>query len=527
MRRRLTACVLALAAALLAAASAAGPALADGRSKSLQRAEKAVRDGEFEAAEKLFRELVAKDKQDVDARLGLSLALLKQRKHQDAFDHAARALTLDPLSYRAHSLLGSALLGAGDFRLSVEEFRTALSLKENDPMAVAGLAMINFYENRLDESLSGLRRAASIDPDEPDYQFHLGQVAARSERYREAADAYERFLRVAPKADVDRRARIRGLIDFLRYLGNQSQLMKTEGTARTVVPFELINNRPVIRLRVNNVREPLRFVVDSGAGMCVISKRAAERINLRPVARGGLARAIGGRFEIVYGFLQSVHLAEARVENVPVYIREFFSNQEPVDGYLGLSLLSKYLTTIDYDGRQMTLLRDEALPRYDPAQPPPGVEVPIRVTSSGFWSGEVRLEGDAERPYNFIVDTGATISVVSQALADRESLLRFEQASRIKVFGAAGPTEDVKTILLPELGLGPHRHRFVSAAVLDMEPINETAGFEQTGILGGNVLRNYRVTFDFARAVVRLERQSGVPRKDEPPPGVPVVTSQP
>ncbi len=38
-----------------------------------------------------------------------------------------------------------------------------------------------------------------------------------------------------------------------------------------------------------------------------------------------------------------------------------------------------------------------------------------------------------------------------------------------------------------------------------MEAINETAGFEQTGIIGGNILRNFRVTFDFDRAVVRLE----------------------
>jgi hypothetical protein len=38
-----------------------------------------------------------------------------------------------------------------------------------------------------------------------------------------------------------------------------------------------------------------------------------------------------------------------------------------------------------------------------------------------------------------------------------------------------------------------------------MEPINETSGFEQTGILGGNVLRHFRVTFDFERMVIRLE----------------------
>ena len=44
-----------------------------------------------------------------------------------------------------------------------------------------------------------------MDPDEPDYLFNLGQAAARSEKYKEAADAYERFLVVAPKTDIDRR----------------------------------------------------------------------------------------------------------------------------------------------------------------------------------------------------------------------------------------------------------------------------------------------------------------------------------
>ncbi|HEX7174019.1 MAG TPA: aspartyl protease family protein [Pyrinomonadaceae bacterium] len=516
---------LAVCAAVLVAGEWAGAAAARAGDKNLRRAEKALRAGEFEVAEKLFREMVTKDKGDAGARLGLSHALLKQRKHQDAYDHAARVVATDPLSYRAHSLLGSALLGAGDFRLSVEEFRTALGLKDDDAMAIAGLAMVDFYENRLQASLNGLRRATSISPDEPDFQFNLGQIAARSERYAEAANAYERFLRIAPLTDADRRARIRGLIDFLRYLGTQNELMQTGGPARSVVPFELVNNRPIVRVRINNSKETLRFVVDTGAGMCVIAAGAAERLGLRAVARGGMARAIGGRFEIVYGFLQSMHVGDTRVSNVPVYIRHFERQQESVDGYLGLSLISKYLTTVDYGAREMLMLRDDALPKYDPAQPPAGAEVPIRVTSSGFWSGEIRI-GEIERAANFIIDTGATTSVVSQAFADREAMSRFAQPGHIRVYGAAGVTENVQTLRLPRVHLGPHAHEGVSAAVLDMEPINETAGFEQTGIVGGNLLRHYRVTFDFARSVVRLEPLVSAP-KEERTTAAPVVTSQP
>ncbi len=130
-----------------------------GDGKSRQRANEALRLGDYETAEKHYREALAKDSHDKEARLGLSFALLKQRLLQDAYDHAARVILADPLSSRAHALLGSAILASGDFRNSVEEFKTSLSIQENESLAIAGLAMVDFYENRLELALKGLRRA--------------------------------------------------------------------------------------------------------------------------------------------------------------------------------------------------------------------------------------------------------------------------------------------------------------------------------------------------------------------------------
>ncbi|MFN2483109.1 MAG: aspartyl protease family protein, partial [Pyrinomonadaceae bacterium] len=140
-------------------------------------------------------------------------------------------------------------------------------------------------------------------------------------------------------------------------------------------------------------------------------------------------------------------------------------------------------------------------------------EIPIRSTSSGFWSGLVHVEG-VGKPTNFIIDTGATVSVVSTQLNEREELSRFEQKFRLSVYGAAGVTEDVPMLMLPRVSLGDYTHANLAAAVLDMNPINETTGFEQAGILGGNILRYFRVTFDFQRAVLRLEM---IPNYTPPP----------
>jgi tetratricopeptide (TPR) repeat protein len=500
--------------------------------KAYTKGYRAVRKGDYEQAEKIFRELINKDAHDIEARLGLSFALLKQRNLQSAYDNAARVIMLDPLSARGHALLGAAILGAGEFRLSVEEFRTALALNENEALAVAGLAMVDLYENRLPLALPALRKAASMDPEEPDYVFSLGQAAARSEKYKEAADAYERFLVIAPKTDYDRRARIVGLIDFLRYLGRQGSLYVPAGDYRSSVSFEATDNRPIIQVRVNGQKEPLRFVLDTGSGMSVISEQTAKRLNMRPVARGGLARAVGGggKFEIVYGFLDSIEIGTARIENVPVYIRKFFDNHIPIDGYLGLSVVSKFLTSIDYGARKMSLVRQNqtdqveswtAVRRPDgyqmliPVAPNDGsVEVPLRTTSSGFLSGEVALEG-FDKNVNFIIDTAASITVISEKLSQQEQLLDLLQPSKMRVFGAAGVTEDVKLLQLPRLSLGLSKLEKINAAVLDLEPVNETAGFTQSGILGGNFLRHFRIYFDFARGAMRLEPLNQKPRSVE------------
>jgi len=63
--------------------------------------------------------------------------------------------------------------------------------------------------------------------------------------------------------------------------------------------------------------------------------------------------------------------------------------------------------------------------------------------------------------------------------------------------------------------LGLTRMERINAAVLDLEPVNETAGFTQSGILGGNFLRHFRIYFDFARGAMRLEPLNQKPKNVE------------
>ncbi|MCV4639152.1 retroviral-like aspartic protease family protein, partial [Escherichia coli] len=76
------------------------------------------------------------------------------------------------------------------------------------------------------------------------------------------------------------------------------------------------------------------------------------------------------------------------------------------------------------------------------------VSVPLRLTSSGFLSGEVQIEG-FENPLNFIVDTGASVSVISDVVAAHSALAPYARDEKMRVIGSAGITDDVPSFLLP------------------------------------------------------------------------------
>lgn len=467
----------------------------------IKRAEKLIKKGEFAEAEKILRRSMEQNPQDSRPKLKLAYLLYKQKRLLDAYTLAFDVAKTEPQNSYAFAVLGMTLLDAGRFKDADASLSTAVTLNRGESLGWLGLGMLDFYENRILKSLDSLRYANYLDSDEPDYIFALAQVSARAESYNEASAAYRRFLEVSTQTDKDRRERILGLIDFLDFLGNKSALYDIGGERETVVKFKLIKDRPAVEIKVNKSEEPLNFILDTGSGISVISEKTAQRLKIKPVARGGLARGFGGdgKFEIVYGFLNRVSIGDIEIRSVPVYIRQFHSINEDIDGYIGLSLISKFLTTIDYGATSFTLKKKNSIrEQFDDKT---ALALPLRLTSAGFLSGEVQIEG-VQNPLNFIVDTGASLSVISDELADSTHLRQFLIDERIRVIGAAGETTEMPLFMLPRVTFGNNTRDSVKAIALDLDIINETSGFEQMGILGGNFLKNYRLTFDFQNSKV-------------------------
>lgn len=507
----LTLATLALPSGLAPRASASSGEEPDefNADKNLRQGRKEIRKGNFEKALALYREIIDKNAAHVQARLGASFSYLKMGDYLHCLEEAAEVLKLNKANARAHALAGTSLLRSGLVAAGAFQLQQAIDLDAKDALAWGGAAEVDYYEGRLKESRVKSLNAHTLDPDEPDFIITYARASSRVEDFKEAADAYELFLDVAPVTDTERRDRIRGLISFYRQLAGL-QVHQISGATTAEIPFLLgSDRRPYMNLKVNG--KEANFVIDTGSGFTVLSKEAAKRLGVKEIARGGKSQGLGGdgKFAIVYGLIKSLQFGDVKVRMVPCFVRPFHGSAERplaerADGFIGLSILSHFLTQLDYKEHRMRLLQRDDNKTTQAAMLPGATTVPFRTTQNGLISVETQFDGG--NMINAILDSGASSSVVSLAAVERlkmhDMIIKGQTAS---VVGAAGVTENVQMLFIRNCKVSDLQQNNLRALVMDFNAINETAGFEQSGILGGDFLRNFRVTIDFNRAQLSFQ----------------------
>jgi aspartyl protease/PDZ domain-containing protein len=250
-----------------------------------------------------------------------------------------------------------------------------------------------------------------------------------------------------------------------------------------VVPFPECGSTVLLPVRVNG-HEPRLFILDSGANSIALDHGFADSLGLRPAGAGAGSGAGAGpvpyrryprdsiEFEVAGVWFRSDHTISIDLSNQPGILGY------SVAGVLGSDFFRRVTVEIDYDTRIVRL--------HDPDRftPPAGARsIPLiferRVP---FATALLHVEGRPARARRLLVDSGSEDAVDDSLLLESRGPLR-------RTIGGVGSGQTYEVVFgrIERCELGPF--------VLENLP----SAAPGVSLIGGEVLRRFRVTLDYAR----------------------------
>lgn len=267
-------------------------------------------------------------------------------------------------------------------------------------------------------------------------------------------------------------------------------------------------NAPIIEAQVRHGQRvrTARFLIDTGGGAIFIGSNVMTDIAAVP---SGPEQTEGGeRLVPLQGLTISVgglelDLSGVKVVGTPANIRTMDRNT--IEGILPASLLRKYRVVFDYPAQRFTI------------GAPGGAARGRRITSPiDAESGYPRIEAEiAGTKYGFLLDTGASFSMVSRAVLEGWSGQNPRWPTMTGAAGFAnmsGNDPDKGPLLrVAKLKIG-------SFALPDVAMVSRSVGIYEksmsdmmtapiVGAIAGNVLRDFRVEIDYLSGATYLEEK--------------------
>ncbi len=165
---------------------------------ALDRAQQLHTAGRLDAAEALYRSIVAQIPTQAEALHRLGLIAHQQGDHRRAAEQIGQAIAARPAYPEAHNNLGLVLQALGDLPAAVASHRRAVEITPDYAIGHYNLANALREIGDWPGAIASYRRAIAIEPGFFDAQANLGGVLAQSDRQEEALACYRQALRLKP-----------------------------------------------------------------------------------------------------------------------------------------------------------------------------------------------------------------------------------------------------------------------------------------------------------------------------------------
>lgn len=261
-----------------------------------------------------------------------------------------------------------------------------------------------------------------------------------------------------------------------------------------------------------NGSEPLLFVLDSGASTCLINERAASALKLSVRNEHRETKLGTGEGSSTVGSARNATLSFAgiNIRKNEIAVTSFDNLEAAVghriDGILGNEIFEQYVVEIDYAKGELVLHDPRTFSYSGHGQT---LQLELKDGRS-FVRGTLEFSGSAALDALFVIDTGANGSVgLHSPFVQRHRLLAPPRKSiQHFVHGAAGTALE-RIARADNLRLGPVLVHSVDVG-LSSASKGSTADPSYDGVIGGEVLRRFKIIFNYPRKQIILEPSSAL-----------------
>ena len=289
-----------------------------------------------------------------------------------------------------------------------------------------------------------------------------------------------------------------------------------DGKNKVQFPIEVYNNLVIVPVVLNG-QLPLKFILDTGVRTTILTQKAYSDILNLPYSRKYTIAGPGGEKLVDAYVTNNVTLEMPGVQGkghaMLVLDKDYLELRNylgtDVHGILGYELFSRFIIKIDYERKQITLMKPE---RFKPSKRQTWLPITVEDTKPYIVVG-LQMNDSTSLAAKLLVDSGASHGL----------FLETESAPKIKV-----PAKSVSAIIGRGLGgeitgkMGRIKaieigNYFISDVISNfpdpmsyIDTLKTSRTVFRNGSLGGEMLSRFTVTFNFPGERIYLKKNSAL-----------------
>jgi hypothetical protein len=291
-------------------------------------------------------------------------------------------------------------------------------------------------------------------------------------------------------------------------------------TNKVEIPIEIHNNLVVVPVILNNTL-PLKFIVDTGVRTAILTEKIYSDILNLSYTRKYTISGAGGQ-KLVDAFLTNnvtfdmpgVHgQGHSMLVLGQDYLELKNSMGTEVHGILGYELFSRFVITINYEAKRLTL---ELPNKFKPKRSYKVLPITVEDTKP-FVHVKLQMNDSVKVDAKMLVDSGASHGIFLESTSD--SMIQIPAKNIDAVLGRGlGGVIFGKIARIKSMDISDYRlEEAIANFPLDYSPKDTTKTNARTtfrnGSIGGDLLSRFTVVFNFPDEKIYLKKNAAFKKK--------------